>query len=412
MEKTKDELNAELNELQHKYALLETKYNEEINAFKKNEEELRLKLMFLEGVANSTIDGFLVVNPYGQKILQNQRTIELWKIPKEVVDDPSGMKQVAHVMHMTNNPQQFVAEIDYLRDHPNEVSCDELELIDGTILDRYSSPVIGPDGINYGRIWTFHDITERKNFEKKLIQLNADKDRFISILAHDLRGPFSSLLGLTGILRKKIRGYTIEKIEKMLDTIYNSAKKTHELLEDTLLWASIQSKKVTFSPSITNLTEVIYEVIEILKPNASAKNITIDFSYKKELLVYIDVYMIKAILRNLISNALKFTKEGGKIAISASQSDSFLTLKISDNGVGISPEVLEKLFSFAPIKSTQGTADESGTGLGLLLCKEFIDKHSGRIWIESTEGKGTIVSFSLPDQENKTATSLLEISHR
>jgi len=394
-----DELSAELNELNQKYSALEAKYNEEVTDFKKNDEELRLKLMFLEGVANSTIDGFLVVNPYGQKILQNQRTIDLWKIPQDVVDDPSGLKQVGHVMYMTVCPQQFIAEIDYLRDHPNDRSRDELELIDGTVLDRYSSPVIGPDGINYGRIWTFHDITERKNFEKQLIQLNSDKDRFISILAHDLRSPFNSLLGFTELLKRKLRDYPIEKIEKMVDTIYNTASKTFELLEDTLLWASIQSKKITFNPSITNINEVISEVAEILSPSANAKNITIGHSFDNELFVNADVYMLKAIFRNLVSNAIKFTNEGGRIEITATHADSLTIIKISDNGVGIKPELLEKLFSFTLVRSTQGTANETGTGLGLLLCKEFVDKHCGKIWVESIVGQGTTVSFSLPDQE-------------
>jgi len=399
MEKTKDELIAELNELKQKYSELEQKSKEEINVFRKNEEELRMKLMFLEGIANSTIDGFLVVNPYGQKILQNRRTIELWKIPQDVVEDPSGLKQVSHVMYMTVNPQQFVAEIDYLRDHPNDKSRDELELIDGTVLDRYSSPVIGPDGINYGRIWTFHDVTERKNFEKQLIQLNADKDRFISIFAHDLRSPFNSLLGFTELLSKNIRSYPLEKIEKIVESIYNTAIKTNGLLEDTLLWASIQSKKVTFSPSITNITEVISEVVEILEPIGNAKNITITHSSNNGLQVNTDIYMLKAILRNLVSNAIKFTKEGGKIEISALHADSLTTIKITDNGVGINPDVLEKLFSFTRIKSNQGTASETGTGLGLLLCKEFVDKHGGKIWVESIVDKGTTVSFTIPDRE-------------
>jgi signal transduction histidine kinase len=399
MEKTKDELIAELNELKQKYSELEQKSNEEINGFRKNEEELRMKLMFLEGIANSTIDGFLVVNPYGQKILQNRRTIELWKIPQDVVEDPSGLKQVNHVMYMTVNPQQFVAEIDYLRDHPNDKSRDELELIDGTVLDRYSSPVIGPDGINYGRIWTFHDVTERKNFEKQLIQLNADKDRFISIFAHDLRSPFNSLLGFTELLSKNLRSYPLEKIEKIVDSIYNTAIKTHGLLEDTLLWASIQSKKVTFSPSITNITEVISEVVEILEPIGNAKNITITHSSNNGLHVNTDIYMLKAILRNLVSNAIKFTKEGGKIEISALHTDSLTTVKITDNGVGINPDILEKLFSFTRTKSNQGTASETGTGLGLLLCKEFVDKHGGKIWVESIVDKGTTVSFTIPDRE-------------
>jgi len=399
MEKTKEELIAELNELEEKYSALEVKYNEEISGFRKNEKELRMKIMFLDGVANSTVDGFLVVNPYGQKILQNKRTIDLWKIPQEVVDDTSGMKQVSHVMYMTVNPQQFIAEIDYLREHPNDKSRDELELIDGTVLDRYSSPVIGPDGINYGRIWTFHDITERKNFEKQLIQLNADKDRFISILSHDLRSPFNSLLGFAQLLRKHLREYPIEKTEKMVESIYNTVKRTHELLEDTLLWASIQSKKITFNPSIINLTEVFSEVIKILEPSANAKNTTITQTSNDELFANTDVYMLKAILRNLISNAIKFTNEGGKIEISAFHADSQTTIKISDNGVGIKPDILEKLFTFIPNKSTKGTANESGTGLGLLLCKEFIDKHDGKIWVESILDKGTTVSFSLPDRQ-------------
>jgi signal transduction histidine kinase len=398
MEKTKDELFAELNKLMEKYSALETKFNEEINGFRKNEEELLMKIMFLEGVANSTIDGFLVVNPYGQKILQNQRTIDLWKIPQEVVNDPSGLKQVRHVMYMTVNPQQFVAEIDYLREHPNDKSRDELELIDGTVLDRYSSPVIGPDGINYGRIWTFHDITERKNFEKQLTQLNADKDRFISILSHDLRNPFNSLLGFTKLLRQKLRDYPIEKTEKMVESIYNTVKSTHELLEDTLLWASIHSKKIIFSPSIINISEVFSEAIKILGPSANAKNTTITHTSVNDLFVNADVYMLKAILRNILSNAIKFTNDGGRIEISALHADSHTIIKISDTGIGIKSDALEKLFTIIPNKSTKGTANETGTGLGLLLCKEFVDKHGGKIWVESIINKGTTVSFTIPDR--------------
>ena len=399
MEKTKDEIIAELNQSKQKYLALEAKYNEELNGFRKKEEELRLKIMFLEGIANSAIDGFLVVNPDGQKILQNHQTINLWKIPREVADDPSDINQVNHVMHMTVNPQQFVAEVDYLREHPNDKSRDEVELIDGTVLDRYSSAVIGPDGINYGRIWTFHEVTERKNFEKQLIQLNADKDRFISILAHDLRSPFGSLLGLTDLLRTELRGYPIEKTEEMTKLIYNMVASTYELLEDTLLWASVQSKKITFSPSIVNMTEVMSEVLKIFEPYTITKKISMKYASDNELFLTADVYMLKAILRNLISNAIKFTDADGKIEISASHTNSLSTIKVSDNGVGIEPGNLEKLFSFSPNKSTKGTANESGTGLGLLLCKEFVDKHGGKIWAESIVGKGTTISFSIPDRE-------------
>jgi signal transduction histidine kinase len=397
MDKTKEELVSELSDLQQKYLALENEYIEEIKELKKKEEELRLRLMFLEGIAFSTIDGFLVVDPYGQKILQNNRTIELWKIPQEVVDDPSGIKQVNHVMYMTVNPQQFVSEIDYLREHPNDKSRDELELIDGTVMDRYSSPVIGPDGKNYGRIWTFHDITERKKFEKQLVQLNSDKDRFISILAHDLRNPFSGLLGFTELLQKNLSVYPIEKSQKIVDTIYTVVGDTYKLLEDTLLWANVRSKTLTYNPSMVNISEIISEVADILESSAKAKNITIRQNSGKELFVNADVYMLKAVLRNLVSNAIKFTHDNGEIEISANHNHVATIIKVADNGVGIEPQVIEKLFNISSIQSSNGTHNESGTGLGLLLCKEFVDRHGGKIWIESEVNQGTKVSFTLPD---------------
>lgn len=400
MKKTNEELLAELAELQQKYEALEKKHEEETARFRKTEEELKMRLMFLEGIANSTIDGFLVVNPYGQKILQNQRTIELWKIPEHIVEDPSGLKQVEHVMHMTVNPQQFISEINYLREHQNDKSRDELALIDGTILDRYSSPVIGPDGKNYGRIWTFHDVTERKRTENQLIQLNADKDRFISILAHDLRNPFSNLLGFSELLLRNMEIYNIEKSKAMVDSIYTMAKKAYLLLEDTLLWANLKTKNIIYNPCDVDLKEIIAEVASILEPGANVKNISINYQTDDHLQVFADIYMMKAILRNLVSNAIKFSNEGDKIEIHASHNQSQTTIEIWDNGVGISPDVMNKLFNISTIQSTVGTANEVGTGLGLMLCKEFIEKHGGKIRIDSKINSGTKVIFNIPDKNS------------
>ncbi len=397
MQKTNDELIAELRELQQKYSDLYAKHSEEISSLKKENEELRLRLMFFEGIANSTFDGFLVVDANGRKILQTQRTIDLWKIPQDVVADPSGHKQVAHIMHMTVDPQKFVAEIQYQVEHITEKRLDEIELIDGTILERYSSPVFGSDGTHYGRIYTFHDITERKNVEKQLIQLNADKDRFISILAHDLRNPFNNLLGLTEFLLESFKTMSTDEIEHILTGIYKVSRKTFTLLEDTLLWASVQSKRITYSPCFTDISAFMTEVKEILEPVARFKNIALENKTKEEVMAYVDVYMFKAILRNLISNAIKFTNEHGKIEISASQIGSDTIVKVNDNGVGIKQEVIDSLFSSSLSVSSLGTANEIGTGLGLMLCKDFVDKHDGKIWIESEINKGTTVSFSLPN---------------
>lgn len=397
MQSTSNDLNAALKELQQKYSELEIKHSEEMNRRDKIEDELSMRLMFFEGIANSTVDGFLVVDPNGNKILQTQRTIELWKIPQEVVDDVSGHKQIGHIMHMTVDPQKFIAEIQYQMEHIDEKRLDEVELIDGTIMERYSSPVIGADGTHYGRIYTFHDVTDRKNIEKQLIQLNSDKDRFISILAHDLRSPFNNLLGLSELLTENLSKFSPEEIKTIVSTIYDTAQKTFSLLEDTLLWASVQSKKITFSPVSTNTSAIIEEVIEILEPVAKFKDIEIKTNLNKELYANIDIYMFKAILRNLISNAIKFTDNNGKIEISAFHADSKTVIKVTDNGTGMKQETIDKLFSFSPVNSSKGTANESGTGLGLMLCKDFIDKHCGKIWVESTIGKGTTVSFSIPD---------------
>lgn len=397
MQSTSNDLNAALKELQQKYSELEIKHSEEMNRRDKIEDELSMRLMFFEGIANSTVDGFLVVDPNGNKILQTQRTIELWKIPQEVVDDVSGQKQIGHIMHMTVDPQKFITEIQYQMEHIDEKRLDEVELIDGTIMERYSSPVIGADGTHYGRIYTFHDVTDRKNIEKQLIQLNSDKDRFISILAHDLRSPFNNLLGLSELLTENLSNFSSEEIKTIVSSIYDTAQKTFSLLEDTLLWASVQSKKITFSPVSTNTSAIIEEVIEILEPVAKFKDIEIKTNLNKELYANIDIYMFKAILRNLISNAIKFTDNNGKIEISAFHANSKTVIKVTDNGTGMKQETIDKLFSFSPVNSSKGTANESGTGLGLMLCKDFIDKHCGKIWVESTIGKGTTVSFSLPD---------------
>lgn len=359
-------------------------------------EELKLRLTFFEGIANSTVDGFLVVDTRGKKVLQTQRTIDLWKIPQEVVDDLSGVKQVEHIMHMTVDPQKFVAEIQYQMEHITEKRLDEVELIDGTVMERYSQPVFGADGTHYGRIYTFHDITERKNIERQLIRLNADKDRFISILAHDLRSPFNGLLGLTELMLKQFNEISPNEMHEMLSTIYKTLQKTYALLEDTLLWASDKSKKISFSPCYTDIAVYLDEVVDNMKPEAEIKGITLESNLNEPLEAFVDVYMFKAIVRNLTSNALKFTNKGGRVELSATKKDSCLLVSVKDNGVGMTQETIDKLFSFSSMVSSMGTDNERGTGLGFLMCKDFVDKHGGKIWVESEVNKGTTVHFSLP----------------
>jgi signal transduction histidine kinase len=257
------------------------------------------------------------------------------------------------------------------------------------------------------------DITERKQAEGKLknilneltiahkeleqlVQLNNDKNLFISILAHDLRSPFTVILGCSELLLENIHHYNIDQIESFVKDIYQSTQMTFTLFEDLLKWVRMQSGKITFEPQKLSFTDICKDIIKILNPNAVAKNITINNNASNEINVFADSDMLKVILRNLVSNAIKFTNKNGTININAEENSENVIISVSDNGIGIMPDKLTKLFDISHRQTTIGTEEESGTGLGLILCKEFVEKHGGKIWVESEVGKGSDFKFTLP----------------
>jgi signal transduction histidine kinase len=169
------------------------------------------------------------------------------------------------------------------------------------------------------------------------------------------------------------------------------------------MWARTQSGKIPFEPQKLNFTDIFKNILEIVKPNADAKNITTNYFSVDEINIFADNDMLKAVLRNLISNAIKFTNTGGQIDIYTKKNQRDVTITISDTGIGITPDNLKKLFDISQIRTTTGTDEETGSGLGLVLCKEFVEKHGGKIWVESEYGKGSKFKFTLPiftDQAN------------
>jgi len=245
-------------------------------------------------------------------------------------------------------------------------------------------------------IGTHTDLTERFEIEKQLIQLNQDKDRFITILAHDLKSPFNAILGFLDLLLKNIRKYDIDKIENQLQIVKNSAKNTFNLLEAILLWVRANSGKIPYEPQKLNFGTICNEVVENLKLSANTKNITINHFATAEIYIFADINMLNTVLRNLVSNSIKFTNKNGRIDIYAETNNVNAIITISDNGIGIEPNKLNKLLDSSQKITTQGTEKETGTGLGLLLCKEFVKKHGGTIWIESEVGKGSDFKFTMP----------------
>ncbi len=241
-----------------------------------------------------------------------------------------------------------------------------------------------------------NNIDALKNKEKQLIQLNADKDKFISILSHDLKSPFIGMLGLLELLQSNIREYDIDKIESRINMVFESAQNVHKLLDDILLWARVSAGKMPYKPDEVFLNPICSDAIAVLKPNADFKSITIKQNIDDTLKVYSDKNMLNTILRNLVSNAIKFSNTEGIIEIFAETNLDTVIITVSDNGIGIEPDRCHKLFDISNMDSTEGTSNEKGTGLGLLLCKELIEAHGGEIWVKSELGKGTDFMFTMP----------------
>lgn len=235
-----------------------------------------------------------------------------------------------------------------------------------------------------------------KQSEEQLLRLNADKDRFISVLGHDLKNPFTTLIGISELLVENIRVFSIDKTEILLNHLKSASIDTFALLEDLLSWTNSQSGIMPFEPQIHHLSEIFNNVLEILNIHAGSKNIGINVSVIDNIYVFADINMLKTILRNLISNAIKFTNKGGTITIKAWDDPENVTISVSDNGIGILPEKLTNLFNIFHRQTTRGTDKESGTGMGLILCKEFVERHGGKIWVESKVGSGSDFKFTIP----------------
>jgi signal transduction histidine kinase len=233
---------------------------------------------------------------------------------------------------------------------------------------------------------------------KELEKLNVDKSIFISILAHDIKSPLISILGLSELLVKDSHKYENNKIESFAKNINDVAKSTNSLLDDLLLWSTSQYGKLLYEPQKIEFNNICTQTISQLKSQAEKKQIEITISASENVFLWADENMLKTVLRNLVANAIKFSNNGGKIEISVEKNPSNTQITVSDNGVGIDDYAQKKLFEIAQSISNIGTMGEKGTGLGLILCKEFIEKHKGKIWVESKVGIGSNFKFTLPNE--------------
>ncbi|MBL4747009.1 MAG: tetratricopeptide repeat-containing sensor histidine kinase [Flavobacteriaceae bacterium] len=244
-------------------------------------------------------------------------------------------------------------------------------------------------------IYLFYNKLRHKNRELKI--LNTTKNTLFSIIAHDLRSPFNTILGFSDLLTNNAKNYDTSKIVQFSSRINSSAVNTLELLDNLLNWAKSQTGQISYHPVKLNLQPIIVEILEVLKPTAEFKNVVVNYMQYEGIEVYADLHMLKTILRNIITNAIKFTNSNGCITVNATQRYNFIEISVSDDGVGMNNETRKNLFTLQNSGTTLGTANEKGSGLGLVLCKDLVEKHGGTIWATSELKKGSTFYVTFPN---------------
>lgn len=253
-------------------------------------------------------------------------------------------------------------------------------------------------------IGTVQDISERKELEKLSYEKIASEERdriksiFLSIISHDLKSPFNSLNYLSDYLIDEIGNRDYGKSLEYASHIKSITKQSYELLTNLLDWSMSQTDQISFNPETKNFAALLEEQIHAFIYLSLQKKVNLTSTVESNIEVLCDENMVATIMRNLLTNALKYSNIGGEITVNATKNGNHTTISVADNGIGIHTKVLKNLFKLDKITNTQGTANERGTGLGLTLCKEFVERHGGEIWVESEEGKGSVFYFTLPSK--------------
>jgi PAS domain S-box-containing protein len=365
------------------------------------EESLKKREDLLISILESTGSGILVVDNEGVVSHVNQMFGQIWDMPPGLLEELNDEKLIAYAMQRIEDPEGFLAKIRELN-HTDRIDIETLRLINGRMIERISYPLVVKGKIT-GRVWGFREVTQLQRAEDEirkvnaeLKELNATKDKFFSIIAHDLKNPFNSIIGFSELLQENARDLDFNTIEQYASIMNSSARHASELLENLLVWARIQQGNLSFNPKVVNVGKLIDKEWQVLKNNALQKNLNVSFHIPALMIIRADENMVGSCVRNLLANAIKFTPGGGKIQVDARLKGEVAEISFRDSGVGIDPASLEKLFRIETSFTTRGTDNEKGTGLGLLLVKEFVQMHEGTVSVKSLPGEGSTFLIRLP----------------
>ncbi len=372
----------------------------------------------LEAQLDSSLDGILIVGAQNEKVLQNRRMAEVWGLPTDVADDVDDARQLALVVERVRNPEAFLASVQALYEQPAKVQQDEIELKDGTVLDRHTAPVTGPDGTILGRLWTFRDVTERVRAESALREAhealearveertrdlaaatheaeraNAAKSEFLSRMSHELRTPLNAILGFGQILDRQ----ALDELQKeSVHYILKGGRHLLGLINEVLDISRVETGHAELSIEPVPLADVLVESFAMVRTMAADRDVQLvnGFEHADELHVGADRQRLKQVFINLLSNAVKYNRPGGRVTARVSVRGDRLHIAIEDTGRGIPPEGLAKLFT--PFERLEASATSiEGTGLGLFLTQKLVTTMGGELRVESVVGEGSTFAIEL-----------------
>jgi signal transduction histidine kinase len=375
------------------------------------EDALNEKSYLLEATLNAIDQAVAIWDSEDNLVISNHQFADLWGYP-DTLTKP-GTPSLEFVRHVAlqggygpGDPEKLARSyLKQARSHHRDLQDEQFTTVDDRtlLIRRYSTA-------QFGSVSTFIDISELKENETRLEaqktdletaraeleHLNHQKDKFFSLVSHDLRGPLNAFLGYSGLISDQIDTMEKENLREYASIIHESGTRLSRLLENLLEWSRVQMGGIEFSPEQVDLKALIDTNISLFLPQAEQKEISLQSTTRHPVLLTADANMLDTVVRNLISNAIKFTSVQGSVVVSTQSASDDVHFTVKDTGVGMTADKVEKLFLLEEHMSTTGTSGETGTGLGLQFCKEYVEKHGGRIRVESNEGMGSVFTVSLP----------------
>lgn len=360
-------------------------------------EDLSNSVSLLHSILESTTDGILVVNRDGKIVTYNQKFLQLWRIPEDIIESRDDDRALGYVLDQLRNPEAFLQKVRELYDLPELESFDNLQFKDGRFFERYSNPQRIGDAV-VGRVWSFRDVTERKRLDKALEdrtealeRSNKDLEQFAYVAAHDLREPLVAVGAYLKVLERLTKNTLEETGQRCIERGINIVQRMDSMLQALLNYSRVTLSPVELESTDSNscLEQALSNLgLAIQKSGASVTNDSLP-------IVRSNATLLVQVFQNLISNAIKFRGQDPlKVHVGLYSSDSEYRFSVSDNGIGIEPPLLERMFNM--FERTRDLSGPSGTGIGLFTCRRIIERHGGRIWAESQPDKGSTFYFTLP----------------